>query len=90
MGKQTSTTLPALEQLLTIDDVAELLRLPVATLYSYRSRREGPRSFRVGRWIRYRQEDVAEWIEARLQQSGPGTSGTAPWNLSPSQRSTPK
>jgi excisionase family DNA binding protein len=57
-------------RLLTIEDVAEILGVPKSTCYGWRSRREGPRSFRVGRWVRYDPRDVAEWIESQKSQSG--------------------
>jgi predicted DNA-binding transcriptional regulator AlpA len=46
-------------------DVAELLGVPVATLYQWRSRRIGPPGFRVGRYLRYDPEAVRRWVESR-------------------------
>lgn len=53
-------------RLLTVQDVADYLGVPVATLYQWRYRREGPPGFRVGRHVRYRQVDVDSWIERQL------------------------
>jgi excisionase family DNA binding protein len=53
-------------RLLTVQELAEYLGVPVATLYQWRHRREGPPGFRVGRHVRYRWSDVQEWIEQRV------------------------
>lgn len=41
------------------------LGIPVASIYAWRSRGEGPRGFRVGKHVRYRQSDVDAWLERR-------------------------
>jgi predicted DNA-binding transcriptional regulator AlpA len=46
--------------------VAQLLHVKVKTLQAWRSRGGGPRFVRVGRLVRYRDEDVAAWIQSRL------------------------
>lgn len=56
-----------LEELLTAQQLADYLGVPVTTLYQRRHRREGPPGFRVGRHLRYRCRDVEEWIECQLQ-----------------------
>jgi excisionase family DNA binding protein len=53
------------DHLLTITEVAELLRVPVATLRYWRHLGTGPHSFRVGRGVRYRRGDVRAWINAK-------------------------
>ena len=50
-------------ELLTIAEAAELLRAPVATLRYWRHQGTGPRSFRLGRRVLYRREDLHAWIE---------------------------
>ncbi len=55
------------DRLLTVEDLADYLGVPVATLYQWRYRREGPPGFRVGRYIRYRPTDVEAWIEHQIQ-----------------------
>ena len=59
-----------LDRLLTVEELADYLGVPVATIYAWRYRREGPPGFRVGRHIRYRWTDVVEWIERQLQDVG--------------------
>lgn len=53
-------------ELLTIEEVATRLRTPVPTLRYWRHKGEGPRSFRLGRRVMYRSEDVEEWVRARM------------------------
>ena len=52
--------------LLTITETAELVRAPVATLRYWRHRGTGPRSFRLGRRVLYRRDDVDAWIQRHL------------------------
>ncbi len=56
-----------LEALLTAQQLADYLGVPVTTLYQWRHRREGSPSFRAERHLRYRWRDVEEWIEYQLQ-----------------------
>ena len=48
--------------LLTIAEAAELVRAPVATLRYWRHLGTGPRSFRLGRRVLYRRDDLHNWI----------------------------
>ncbi len=56
------------DRLLSIDEVASLLGIPTQTLYDWRTRRKGPKALRVGRYVRYRREDVRAWIKAQLDR----------------------
>ncbi|PZS16460.1 MAG: DNA-binding protein [Pseudonocardiales bacterium] len=49
-------------KLLTIPEVAELLRTTDGTLRYWRSTGKGPLSFRVGRHVRYWDTQVVEWL----------------------------
>ncbi|MGH8873329.1 MAG: helix-turn-helix transcriptional regulator [Acidimicrobiia bacterium] len=60
-----------LDPLLSIQELAAYLDLPVATLYAWRYRRQGPPGFKVGRHVRYRQSDVDRWINDQLASSTP-------------------
>ena len=51
--------------LLTITEAAEILRAPVATLRYWRHLGTGPHSFRLGRRVLYRREDLHTWIDAK-------------------------
>jgi excisionase family DNA binding protein len=57
----------SLDRLLTVEDLADYLDVPVATIYAWRYRRQGPPGFRVGRHLRYRRADVEQWITDRLE-----------------------
>ncbi len=52
-------------QLLTLAETAAQLRTPVATLRYWRHLGMGPDSFRLGRRVMYRQQDVEKWVNAR-------------------------
>jgi excisionase family DNA binding protein len=51
------------EPLMTPQEVAAFLGLPIATLQAWRAKRSGPRGYRVGKHVRYRREDVEAWLE---------------------------
>jgi len=47
----------------TVEDVAAFLRVPVQTVYCWRSQGSGPQGRRVGKYLRYRPADVIDWFE---------------------------
>ncbi|MFV9673690.1 MAG: helix-turn-helix domain-containing protein [Acidimicrobiia bacterium] len=58
-----------LEPLISAQELAEYLDVPVATLYAWRYRRQGPPGLRVGKHLRYRRIDINEWINGQLEDS---------------------
>lgn len=56
------------ERLMTLLEVSQLLGVPVATLYRWRHRGEGPSGYRIGRHVRYRRAAVEAWIETQADQ----------------------
>lgn len=50
--------------LLTIEEVGAILRVPPATVRYCRQLGIGPNGFRVGRHVRYRRSDVIAWLDA--------------------------
>jgi excisionase family DNA binding protein len=58
-------------ELLTITEAADMLRTPVATLRYWRHQGIGPRSFRLGRRVLYRRDDVHAWIDAKRENAVP-------------------
>ena len=56
-------------ELFTITEAAELLRAPVATLRYWRHLGTGPRSFRLGRRVLYRTDDLHAWIAEQHAQA---------------------
>jgi excisionase family DNA binding protein len=54
------------QRLLTVDEVAELCRTSPATVRYWRHMGSGPKSFRLGRRVLFREDDVRSWIEAEM------------------------
>lgn len=54
-------------RLLTLVEAAEQLRRPVNTLRHWRYAGIGPASFRMGRRVMYREEDLLAWVDAQRQ-----------------------
>jgi hypothetical protein len=52
-----------LNTLLTQEQLAEFLQVPVRTIEGWRSRSYGPRFLRVGRHVRYRPGSIAAWLD---------------------------
>ena len=59
------TTKQAAAPLMTPQEVADRLAMPVATLQTWRTKGTGPHGFRIGRHVRYRREDVETWLESQ-------------------------
>lgn len=55
------------DALWSVEQLSEYLQVPIQTLYAWRSRGTGPKSLRVGRYVRYRHADVAAWLAARAE-----------------------
>jgi excisionase family DNA binding protein len=53
----------ATDVLLTTQQLADLLQIPVDTLYAWRSRGEGPPAYRLGKHLRFRAAEVSSWLE---------------------------
>ncbi|WP_027343887.1 helix-turn-helix domain-containing protein [Hamadaea tsunoensis] len=58
-----------LAKMLTIDQLAELLQVPADTIYYWRTQGEGPRGHRIGRHVRFHEDDVREWIARQADKS---------------------
>ena len=57
-------------QLMTTEQVAAYLAVPVNTLYQWRHRGVAPPAARVGKHLRWKQSDVDRWVE---QQTSTGS-----------------
>ena len=55
---------PSMDDFLTIQDLADLLRVPVQTVYDWRRRGYGPRAHKVGGHLRWRRSDVEAWLDS--------------------------
>jgi excisionase family DNA binding protein len=51
-----------LPQLMSPSEVADWLRVSISTVYHWGQTGSGPVSFRVGKHLRYRREDVERWL----------------------------
>lgn len=54
--------LDRIDRLWSVHDVSAYLGVPVGTIYSWRSEGRGPVGYRVGKYVRYRPEDVRAWV----------------------------
>lgn len=61
-----------LDNLMTVQDVAAYLGVPVATVYQWNSRDVGPPRYRIGKYVRYRLTDVDAWIDRQAAAVGYG------------------
>ncbi len=50
--------------LLSPQQLADYLAVPLATVYRWRHESSGPRGIKVGKHVRYRRGDVEAWLEA--------------------------
>ena len=57
--------------LLTLDEAAAILRTPKATQRYWRHLGTGPHSFRLGRRVLYRANDLQAWINEQHDNNGP-------------------
>ncbi|HEY2297978.1 MAG TPA: helix-turn-helix domain-containing protein [Jatrophihabitans sp.] len=55
--------------LITITEASERLRTPAATLRYWRHVGVGPKSFKIGRRVVYRRDDLEAWIETQRGQT---------------------
>lgn len=53
------------DELLSICEVAAILKVPVTTLRKWRSAGNGPRGFRLGKYVRFRRSSVDRFISDR-------------------------
>jgi len=60
---------PAGDELLTISEVAAIVRVPIATLRYWRHLGTGPHSFRIGRGVRYWHNEVTTWLQSQSDGS---------------------
>ncbi|MFD0114262.1 helix-turn-helix domain-containing protein [Streptomyces sp. NBC_01280] len=62
-------TRPLPERYLTPVDLADILSVPLETVYQWRRKHTGPRGFRVGRHVRFDPEDVRVWVESQMAEA---------------------
>ena len=54
-----------MERLLTPEELAEVLQVPLATLRRWREQRNGPPAHKVGKHLRFAASDVEAWLANR-------------------------
>ncbi|MEU4176045.1 helix-turn-helix domain-containing protein [Streptomyces sp. NPDC026589] len=59
---------PLPDRYLTPIDLADLLGVPIETVYQWRRKDTGPCGFRVGRHLRYDPEDVRAWVATLMDK----------------------
>lgn len=65
MGKsEIDETTVIIDRLWSVQDVSAYLGVPVDTLYQWRSEGTGPPGRRLGKRLRYRPQDVRDWVES--------------------------
>lgn len=64
----TNTSIVTPERLWSIEDLAEFLAVPVNTVYRWRKYGGGPRSYKVGKHVRFQPAEVAAWLEEQAQE----------------------
>ncbi len=70
-----SETFDIKEPLLTQSEAATLLHIEPRTLESWRLQKTGPRYIRYSRrCVRYRVEDLCEWLNAQAVEAAPANS----------------
>lgn len=69
------TAASGLEPLLSIEDLADYLGIPVTTIYDWRVDGKGPCGIRVGRHVKFAVSDVRDWL-AQQRETRPGQSGS--------------
>jgi excisionase family DNA binding protein len=60
------------DDLLTVQDLANWIKVPVDTIYGWRSRGQGPKGIKMGRHVRYLRSEVYRWLTTRVD-------GGTPW-----------
>ena len=56
------------DEMLSIEEAAAFLRVPVATMRYWRHLGAGPFSFRVGRHVRYWRTDLILWLAEQARR----------------------
>ena len=66
-----------LDALLSPQELADYLGVPIKSIYLWNTTGTGPRRVRVGKHVRYRPTDVAAWLDRQAQDGRVPTGGAA-------------
>lgn len=61
------------QEFLSPDQLAEMLGVPVRSVYHWMSEGGGPPSVKLGRHRRFRRSDVEAWIDERIESERSAT-----------------
>ncbi|WP_281711777.1 helix-turn-helix domain-containing protein [Dermacoccus nishinomiyaensis] len=64
----TDSPVRADHELLTLDEVADHLRVPVATVRWWRAQGKGPTFARIGRRLACRRSDLDRWLDDQFAE----------------------
>jgi excisionase family DNA binding protein len=78
-AQSTKMAPEVLSRLLTVQELADLLQVPVKTIYTWRYKGIGPPAVPLGRYLRFRADDVTAWLEKRADPVRPDALLDAPW-----------
>lgn len=53
----------------TVDDVSAYLKVPVQTIYQWRTKGYGPPGRRVGKHLRFRADAVRAWFDSQADEA---------------------
>lgn len=53
------------DRLMSSEELAEYVGVPIQTIYSWRVRKVGPRGIKIGRHTRYRVSEVRRWLDEK-------------------------
>lgn len=67
-GNASTLTSPFLT-FLSPEELAEMFKVPIETVYQWRRKRTGPPGFRAGRHVRYNLAAVLAWTEGQTRIS---------------------
>ena len=66
-NEQTDKSVPI--ELLSAEELASELKMSPRTLGKWRTNGRGPCYVRLGHAVRYRRQDVAEWLESKVSRN---------------------
>ena len=66
MSDSVNIQRPTFERHLTTQELADRVGVPLNSIYAWRAQKKGPRAMRIGKYVRYRLEDVLAWEKCQL------------------------
>ncbi|HKE72466.1 MAG TPA: helix-turn-helix domain-containing protein [Acidimicrobiales bacterium] len=55
-------------EILTTEQLAELVHVPVNTVHYWRAQGTGPKGIKIGKRVIYRASDVAAWLDVKAAE----------------------